>query len=182
MEKLYKERKDKLKMSLYSTTSLQHSDTTPLLVYQILVPEILYPYDKDDFQQSEPAHGNLLDCPSYCCTRFGATSDSWYEIKTSSTRFLRRKILTMIQDISAFSDLRRSAQLSSAAYSGCSGTAFDITVTKTIRDTLTDTDVRPIYTRVVLSKAIGILIYIGLYWIFRQQENNCCCDERIHYQ
>lgn len=45
-----------------------------------------------------------------------------------------------VLDTSAFSDLRRSAQLSSAAYSGCRGTAFDVTITKTIRDALTDTD------------------------------------------
>lgn len=50
-------------------------------------------------------------------------------------------MLTAIQDVSAFADLRRSAQLSSAAYSGCSGTAFDVTITKTIYDVLTDTNV-----------------------------------------
>ncbi|KAJ5793697.1 hypothetical protein N7457_000296 [Penicillium paradoxum] len=41
---------------------------------------------------------------------------------------------------SAFPDLRRAAQLSSAAYSGCIGKAFDVTITKTIYDMLTDTN------------------------------------------
>ncbi|OQE07836.1 hypothetical protein PENVUL_c012G05935 [Penicillium vulpinum] len=41
---------------------------------------------------------------------------------------------------SAFPDLQRAAQLSSAAYSGCLGKAFDITITKRIYDLLTDTN------------------------------------------
>ncbi|KAI9934285.1 hypothetical protein ASPWEDRAFT_107307 [Aspergillus wentii DTO 134E9] len=42
-------------------------------------------------------------------------------------------------DPSAFSDLERAAKLSSAAYTGCSNTAFDVTVTKQINDAVTDT-------------------------------------------
>ncbi|CAI7610514.1 unnamed protein product [Penicillium pancosmium] len=42
-------------------------------------------------------------------------------------------------DTSAFSPLARAAKLSSAAYTGCVGKAFDVTITKQIRDTLTDT-------------------------------------------
>ncbi|CAG8908420.1 unnamed protein product [Penicillium egyptiacum] len=41
---------------------------------------------------------------------------------------------------SAFPDLRRAAQLSSAAYSGCIGKAFDVTITKRITDLLTSTN------------------------------------------
>ncbi|KAJ5211220.1 Lipase class 3 [Penicillium cf. griseofulvum] len=43
-------------------------------------------------------------------------------------------------DPGAFDDLQRAAKLSSAAYSGCIGKAFDISITKTIRDVLTDTN------------------------------------------
>jgi hypothetical protein len=49
----------------------------------------------------------------------------------------------MVTAISAFPDLRRSAQLSSAAYTGCSRKAFDISITKTIYDAVTDTNVSP---------------------------------------
>ncbi|KAJ5590706.1 hypothetical protein N7450_004678 [Penicillium hetheringtonii] len=42
-------------------------------------------------------------------------------------------------DTSAFGPLSRAAKLSSAAYSGCLGKAFDVTITKQIRDVLTDT-------------------------------------------
>ncbi|KAJ5293724.1 hypothetical protein N7508_008545 [Penicillium antarcticum] len=42
-------------------------------------------------------------------------------------------------DTSLWTPLHRAAQLSSAAYTGCSSKAFDITVTKSIQDTLTDT-------------------------------------------
>jgi hypothetical protein len=42
---------------------------------------------------------------------------------------------------SAFPDLHRAAQLSSAAYSGCRGNAFDVTITKRVNDILTGTDV-----------------------------------------
>ena len=45
------------------------------------------------------------------------------------------------QDASAFPDLHRAAQLSSAAYSGCRGNAFDVTITKRIDHLLTGTDV-----------------------------------------
>lgn len=38
--------------------------------------------------------------------------------------------------------MRRAAQLSSAAYTGCLGTAFDVTITKRINDVITDTQVR----------------------------------------
>ncbi|KAJ6167701.1 hypothetical protein N7497_000544 [Penicillium chrysogenum] len=41
-------------------------------------------------------------------------------------------------DTSFWDPLRRAAQLSSAAYTGCTGTAFDITITKKLHDTLTD--------------------------------------------
>ncbi|KAJ6115593.1 hypothetical protein N7523_006010 [Penicillium sp. IBT 18751x] len=42
-------------------------------------------------------------------------------------------------DSAAFAALHRAADLSSAAYTGCIGTAFDVTITKTITDLLTDT-------------------------------------------
>jgi hypothetical protein len=53
--------------------------------------------------------------------------------------------LTLSQDPGAFDDLQRAAKLSSAAYSGCVGKAFDVTITKTIRDVLTDTNVRILF-------------------------------------
>ncbi|OJJ45159.1 hypothetical protein ASPZODRAFT_18065 [Penicilliopsis zonata CBS 506.65] len=42
-------------------------------------------------------------------------------------------------DPSAFAALQRSAELSSAAYTGCTGTAFDVTITLQINDAETDT-------------------------------------------
>ncbi|RHZ60371.1 putative alkaline lipase [Aspergillus thermomutatus] len=42
-------------------------------------------------------------------------------------------------DPSAFADLQRAAELSSAAYTGCLGSAFDVTITKQIYDLATDT-------------------------------------------
>ncbi|KGO70587.1 Lipase, class 3 [Penicillium italicum] len=42
--------------------------------------------------------------------------------------------------ITAFPDLHRAAKLSSAAYTGCIGKAFDVTITKRIYDLLTDTN------------------------------------------
>ncbi|KAJ5888609.1 hypothetical protein N7495_008650 [Penicillium taxi] len=42
-------------------------------------------------------------------------------------------------DSSAFAALQRAANLSSAAYTGCSGSAFDITITKQINDNASDT-------------------------------------------
>ncbi|CEJ56147.1 hypothetical protein PMG11_02367 [Penicillium brasilianum] len=42
-------------------------------------------------------------------------------------------------DPSAFTSLQRAAKLSSAAYTGCLGTAFDVTITKQIYNALTDT-------------------------------------------
>ncbi|KAE8334130.1 hypothetical protein BDV24DRAFT_174391 [Aspergillus arachidicola] len=44
-----------------------------------------------------------------------------------------------ISDPFVFPSLHRAATLSSAAYSGCSGSAFDITITKQINDPITDT-------------------------------------------
>ncbi|KAJ5092880.1 hypothetical protein N7456_008741 [Penicillium angulare] len=41
-------------------------------------------------------------------------------------------------DTAAFSFLQRAAQLSSAAYTGCTGTAFDVTITKQIYDAATN--------------------------------------------
>ncbi|CAG7948157.1 unnamed protein product [Penicillium nalgiovense] len=41
-------------------------------------------------------------------------------------------------DTSFWNPLQRAAQLSSAAYTGCTGKAFDITITKKLHDTLTD--------------------------------------------
>ena len=52
----------------------------------------------------------------------------------------------MIKAISAFPDLRRSAQLSSTAYTGCIGKAFNVSITKTIYDALTDTHVGLVYS------------------------------------
>ncbi|KAL4860881.1 hypothetical protein BDV12DRAFT_191444 [Aspergillus spectabilis] len=40
---------------------------------------------------------------------------------------------------SAFADLHRAAQLSSVAYTGCIGTAFDITITKQLNNLISDT-------------------------------------------
>jgi hypothetical protein len=37
--------------------------------------------------------------------------------------------------------LQRAAKLSSAAYTGCVGSAFDVTITKQISDLATDTQV-----------------------------------------
>ncbi|THC94814.1 hypothetical protein EYZ11_005721 [Aspergillus tanneri] len=48
-------------------------------------------------------------------------------------------MLTFITDASAFTELQRAAYLSSAAYSGCKDTAFDVTITKQIHDFITDT-------------------------------------------
>ncbi|OJJ47882.1 hypothetical protein ASPZODRAFT_151313 [Penicilliopsis zonata CBS 506.65] len=42
-------------------------------------------------------------------------------------------------DTGSFADLQRAAELSSAAYTGCTGTAFDVTVTKSLNDATTDT-------------------------------------------
>ncbi|KAJ5105941.1 hypothetical protein NUU61_003288 [Penicillium alfredii] len=44
-----------------------------------------------------------------------------------------------VEDPDAFAGLRRAAQLSSAAYTGCTSKAFDVKITKRIQDTLTDT-------------------------------------------
>ncbi|KAJ5625745.1 lipase [Penicillium lagena] len=41
--------------------------------------------------------------------------------------------------MSAFPELQRAADLSSAAYTGCTGSAFDVTITKQINDAITDT-------------------------------------------
>ncbi|KAJ5155890.1 hypothetical protein N7492_008693, partial [Penicillium capsulatum] len=41
-------------------------------------------------------------------------------------------------DPDAFADLQRAAKLSSAAYTGCTGKAFDVKITKTISSALTD--------------------------------------------
>ncbi|KAF5015636.1 hypothetical protein F66182_12957 [Fusarium sp. NRRL 66182] len=42
-------------------------------------------------------------------------------------------------DSGIFSEMQRAAELSSAAYTGCLGTAFDVTITKQINDVATDT-------------------------------------------
>jgi hypothetical protein len=47
-------------------------------------------------------------------------------------------------DSAAFPSLQRAAKLSSAAYTGCLGSAFDVTITKQIYNGLTDTQVRVI--------------------------------------
>jgi hypothetical protein len=44
-------------------------------------------------------------------------------------------------DPTAFPFLQRAAKLSSAAYTGCLGTAFDVTITKQIYNGITDTQV-----------------------------------------
>lgn len=44
-------------------------------------------------------------------------------------------------DPSIFPELQRAAQLSSAAYTDCNGTAFDIRITKKINEVSTDTQV-----------------------------------------
>lgn len=50
--------------------------------------------------------------------------------------------LTMvIIDTAAWSFLQRAADLSSAAYTGCLGTAFDVTITKQIYDAATNAKV-----------------------------------------
>lgn len=45
-------------------------------------------------------------------------------------------------DSGIFAEMSRAAQLSSAAYTGCLGKAFDVTITKQINDVVTDTQVR----------------------------------------
>ncbi|KAJ5692876.1 hypothetical protein N7462_002299 [Penicillium macrosclerotiorum] len=47
----------------------------------------------------------------------------------------------MALDSSAFASLQRAAKLSSAAYTGCIGSAFDVTITKQIYDIATDTQI-----------------------------------------
>ncbi|PYH41787.1 putative alkaline lipase [Aspergillus saccharolyticus JOP 1030-1] len=42
-------------------------------------------------------------------------------------------------DPAEWTELHRAAQLSSAAYTGCTGTAFDVTITKQLNDLVTDT-------------------------------------------
>ncbi|GLA67031.1 hypothetical protein AtubIFM54640_010005 [Aspergillus tubingensis] len=42
-------------------------------------------------------------------------------------------------DTAEWTELHRAAQLSSAAYTGCTGTAFDVTITKQINELTTDT-------------------------------------------
>ncbi|RAL03461.1 putative alkaline lipase [Aspergillus ibericus CBS 121593] len=42
-------------------------------------------------------------------------------------------------DTAEWTELHRAAQLASAAYTGCTGSAFDVTVTKQINDLVTDT-------------------------------------------
>lgn len=51
------------------------------------------------------------------------------------------KVANIALDTAAFPELQRAAQLSSAAYTGCLGKAFDVTITKRIDDFLTDTQV-----------------------------------------
>ena len=41
-----------------------------------------------------------------------------------------------------YNELRRAAELSSAAYSACQGKAFDVTITQQINNIATDTQVR----------------------------------------
>jgi hypothetical protein len=48
-------------------------------------------------------------------------------------------------DSAAFAELQRAADLSSAAYTGCTGSAFDVTITKQINDATTDTQVFLLY-------------------------------------
>lgn len=52
----------------------------------------------------------------------------------------------MLLDSGVFSEMQRAAQLSSAAYTGCTGSAFDVTITKQINDIATDTQVRLRYS------------------------------------
>lgn len=51
----------------------------------------------------------------------------------------------MLLDSGIFSEMQRAAELSSAAYTGCLGSAFDVTITKQINDVATDTQVRCSY-------------------------------------
>ena len=51
------------------------------------------------------------------------------------------KVANITLDTSAFPELQRAAKLSSAAYIGCAGKAFDVTITKKINNILTDTQV-----------------------------------------
>lgn len=51
----------------------------------------------------------------------------------------------MLLDSGIFSEMQRAAELSSAAYTGCIGSAFDVTITKQINDVATDTQVRCSY-------------------------------------
>lgn len=51
------------------------------------------------------------------------------------------RLTQIYTDPAAFPFLQRAAKLSSAAYTGCLGSAFDVTITKQIYNGLTDTQV-----------------------------------------
>jgi hypothetical protein len=63
-------------------------------------------------------------------------------------------------DPTAFTFLQRAAKLSSAAYSGCLGSAFDVTITKQIYNGFTDTNVSKstrVYNMLLLNYCRAIL-------------------------
>jgi hypothetical protein len=87
------------------------------------------------------------------------------------------KSYSNIADPSAFASLQRAAKLSSAAYTGCLGTAFDVTITKQIYNVITDTQV--INPR--KSTDCALLTNVGLCRILIDAKEDLCSYERLNY-
>lgn len=78
-------------------------------------------------------------CWGLCISPFDGQSNFWYgPVRHPSNDLF---FLPSSSDSGIFSEMSRAAQLSSAAYTGCLGTAFDVTITKQINDVVTDTQV-----------------------------------------
>lgn len=60
---------------------------------------------------------------------------------SSSSGLLSNRYADLFSDTAEWTELHRAAQLASAAYTGCIGTAFDVTITKQLNDLVTDTQV-----------------------------------------
>lgn len=136
----------------------------------------LYKYTQHVAQRTCSIDGSVLDRSGVCRSYSGAESNPRYVCLVQNDSNAQE--LIKIKAISAFDDLHRSAQLSSAAYSGCAGTAFDITITKTIYDAATDTNVRSNY----LLWVVELLTRLGVHWILGKQEDYRRCHERLHYK
>lgn len=87
------------------------------------------------------------------------------------------KSYSNIADPSAFTSLQRAAKLSSAAYTGCLGTAFDVTITKQIYNALTDTQV----INPLKSTECTLLNNAGLCRILIDAKEDLCRHERLNY-